>query len=453
MSTDVLLVEDTPSLQSYYAAVLRREGWEVAVADTGAAARRMLARLHPRAVVLDLMLPDADGVEVMREGLERQPQTRYVIVTADTSVHRAVEAMRGGASEFLVKPFEEARLTSAVREILTRPARPEPPAPSLDDKALRGFIGSSEVMAQVYDTIRSVSRSMATIFISGESGTGKELCAQAIHRASSRAAGPFVPLNCGAISPELLDSEVFGHLKGAFPGAVSDKPGAAVLADGGTLFLDEVCDLSPPLQIKLLRFLQTSAVQPVGAAEPQKVDVRIISATNRDPLEMVRQGRLREDLYYRLYVVPIHLPPLRERGEDVIEIAETLLARFSDEEGREFQGLSEEAKAVMRRYAWPGNVRQLSNVLWNIVITNEGPFVTAEMLPPELFGLDPRRARSPQPAPPTDRFAGMTLAEIEREAIEDAIARSAGSVPRAARILDVAPSTIYRKRESWNRRS
>ncbi len=212
-----------------------------------------------------------------------------------------------------------------------------------------------------------------------------------------------------------------------------------------------MCELSPPLQTKLLRFLQTSAIRPVGAAQPQRVDVRIISATSRDPLEMVRQGRFREDLYYRLYVVPIHVPPLRERGDDVMEIAGTLLERFADEEGRDFRGISEEAKAVIRRYAWPGNVRQLSNVLWNIVIMNEGPLVTAEMLPPELMGLDPRGTRNPHPIPASERFAGLTLAEIERHAIEDAIARAGGSVPKAARILDVAPSTIYRKREGWDR--
>jgi DNA-binding NtrC family response regulator len=314
------------------------------------------------------------------------------------------------------------------------------------------FLGSSEAMQGVYAKIRAVAGSMATVFITGESGTGKELCAQAIHDGSARASGPFIALNCGAIPAELLESEVFGHMKGSFTGAISDQPGAAVAADGGTLFLDEICEMDVGLQTKLLRFLQTSMVQPVGATRPRKVNVRIICATNRDPSEAVRSGRFREDLYYRLYVVPIHMPALRDRGEDVIEIAEAALARFSAEEHRRFAGLAPEVKALFRRLPWPGNVRQLLNAIRNVVVLNEGGEVGLGMLPADLV----ERAGETPAAPAAaglrvDELAGRTLAEAERMVIEATLAHVGGSVPRAARILDVSPSTLYRKMAAWSR--
>jgi two-component system, repressor protein LuxO len=313
------------------------------------------------------------------------------------------------------------------------------------------------VMRQIHTTIASVARSMATVFITGESGTGKELCALAVHANSARATGPFIALNCGAIPQDLLESEVFGHMKGSFTGAISDKPGAATAADGGTLFLDEVCEMAPALQTKLLRFLQTSTVQPVGATRPRKVNVRIVCATNRDPLEAVRRGQFREDLFYRLFVVPIHMPPLRDRGKDVIEIAEAALFRFAEEESRDFRGLDAAVRDLLPRLPWPGNVRQLLNVIRNVVVLNPGGWVTLDMLPP---GLDIPVAReapeTPLAAPearvaPVESLLGLTLAEIERQVIEATLAQSGGSVPKAARILDVSPSTLYRKIEAWGK--
>ena len=290
---------------------------------------------------------------------------------------------------------------------------------------------------------------MATVFVTGESGTGKELAALAVHARSSRATGPFIALNCGAIPPDLLESEVFGHMKGSFTGAISDKPGAAAAADGGTLFLDEICEMALPLQTKLLRFLQTSTIQPVGSTQPRKVNVRIICATNRDPMDYVRRGLFREDLFYRLYVVPIHMPPLRERGADVIEIAEAALARFSAEEGKDFTGLSDATRAFLLAQDWPGNVRQLLNVIRNVVVLNDGGVVTPEMLPPDLAtntlpldlarppgGVAPDRS-SPNPGP--DRASG------DRGRAGAPRRRRAG----AARELDISPSTLYRKLEAW----
>ena len=263
----------------------------------------------------------------------------------------------------------------------------------------QGFIGRSAAMAEIYRMVRAIGRSTATVFITGESGTGKEVCARAIHAVSTRAAKPFVPLNCAAIPRDLLESEVFGHLKGAFTGALSDKPGAAAAADGGTLFLDEICEMDLSLQTKLLRFLQTSTIQPVGAARPIPVDVRIVCATNRDPAEEVRRGRFREDLYYRLHVVPIHMPPLRARPEDIMDIAQASLIDFAAEEGKSFTGFDPEAAAVLISRPWPGNVRQLLNVIRNTVVLHDGPLVSAAMLPSEI-ALDGGPARRTPRSPP-----------------------------------------------------
>jgi two-component system, repressor protein LuxO len=452
----LLLVEDTPSLQMVYQSVLAQAGHRVLSAGTAAEALSVFRETTPPVVVLDLMLPDRNGLDLMQDMVRLRPETRVIVITANGSINQAVEAMRAGAFEFLVKPFEETRLLSAVGNAGARVRRPAAPVKESPPGAGL-FLGSSDAMARVYAKIRSVAQSMATVFITGESGTGKELCAQAVHDGSARASGPFIALNCGAIPTDLLESEVFGHMKGSFTGAISDKPGAAAAADGGTLFLDEVCEMDIGLQTKLLRFLQTSTVQPVGATKPRKVNVRIVCATNRDPLEAVRRGQFREDLYYRLYVVPIHMPPLRDRGEDVIEIAEAALQRFAVEEGRNFDGFDEAVKALFLRLPWPGNVRQLLNVIRNVVVLNAGGQVTPGMLPLELVqGVEDGPPRpglpvAPRPAAGTtlDDLLGKPLAEIERLVVEATIAKFGGSVPRAARVLDVSPSTLYRKLEGW----
>jgi DNA-binding NtrC family response regulator len=463
----VLLVEDTLSLQMVYRSILATAGHRVAVAATAADGLEQFRTHRPMVVLLDLILPDRDGLEVMQEIQAIQPDTRVIAITANGSVNRAVEAMRAGAHDFLVKPFDEGRLLSAVQNALAeagprdaaRPSGASDPVTRKADAAQvaesSGFIGSSEPMKRIHTTIASVARSMATVFITGESGTGKELCALAVHANSNRASGPFIALNCGAIPQDLLESEVFGHMKGSFTGAISDKQGAATAADGGTLFLDEICEMAPALQTKLLRFLQTSTVQPVGATRPRKVNVRIVCATNRDPLDAVRRGHFREDLYYRLYVVPIHMPPLRDRGQDIIEIAEAALARFAQEEGREFHGLDPAVRNLMLSLPWPGNVRQLLNVMRNVVVLNQGGWVMPDMLPPGL--ADEGRPADPPPLPlaspdalALDSLIGLPLAEAERRLIEATLALHGGSIPKAARVLDVSPSTLYRKIEAWN---
>jgi DNA-binding NtrC family response regulator len=460
----ILLIEDTLSLQMVYRSILTGAGYRVAVAGTAAEGLAQFNTLQPAIVLVDLVLPDSDGLKLMQTMLAAQPQTSIIAITANGSVNLAVDAMRAGAHDFLVKPFDEGRLLSTVQNALAERRARTPAAPAAVAAAgpdpssqteVAGFIGSSDEMARIHATIASVARSMATVFITGESGTGKELCALAVHAGSARASGPFIALNCGAIPQDLLESEVFGHMKGSFTGAISDKPGAAAAADGGTLFLDEICEMAPALQTKLLRFLQTSTVQPVGATRPKKVNVRIVCATNRDPVDAVRRGQFREDLYYRLFVVPIHMPPLRNRGRDVIEIAEAALFRFAREEGREFLGLSPEVKALLTQLPWPGNVRQLLNVIRNVVVLNPGGWVTLDMLPPGLADAAPLLAEVPralEPAPqlPTaDSLVGLTLAEAERRLIEATVARHGGSIPKAARVLDVSPSTLYRKIEGW----
>ncbi|WP_083444986.1 sigma-54-dependent transcriptional regulator [Pseudorhodobacter aquimaris] len=454
-SAPILLIEDTISLQMVYRTILINAGHRVVCAATAAEGLALFNSEKPSIVLLDLTLPDRDGLDLMQDMLARQPNVIVIVITANGTINKAVEAMRAGAHEFLVKPIEEGRFLSsidnALRDTEAAPIQPRTIMRQPSDLPDGAFIGSSAAMAQVHAKIGSVAQSMATVFITGESGTGKELCALAVHQKSPRKQGPFIALNCGAIPADLLESEVFGHLKGSFTGAVSDKLGAAAAADGGTLFLDEVCEMLPALQTKLLRFLQTSTVQPVGATRPRKVNVRIICATNRDPAEAVRRGEFREDLYYRLYVIPIHMPPLRDRGDDVIEIAETALQRFANEEGRSFTSLSPQVRSMFREMTWPGNVRQVLNVMRNVAVLYDGTEVQPYMLPDDIAART--NALPIQPKAETGvgltELMGLPLAEVERRIIEATLELYSGSVPRAARVLDVSPSTLYRKLEQW----
>jgi two-component system, repressor protein LuxO len=452
----VLLVEDTPSLQMLYRSVLLQAGYRVLSASTAGEALGFMQDNAVQVVLLDLVLPDRDGLDLMADLRSHNSALHVIVMTAHGSINKAVEAMRAGAQEFLVKPFDEARLLAALESLapaLPPAAAPKRKAATAHPETLpdSGFIGSSPAMAQIHRTIQAVAPSMATVFITGESGTGKELCALAVHEQSPRGRGPFIALNCGAIPQDLLESEVFGHMKGSFTGALSDKPGAATAADGGTLFLDEVCEMALALQTKLLRFLQTSTVTPVGATRPRRVNVRIICATNRDPTEAVRNGQFREDLFYRLYVVPIHMPPLRARECDVIEIAEAALTRFGQEEGKIFTGLTPEARRLFQRLPWPGNVRQVLNVIRNVVVLQDGGAVSPAMLPASLqTDLGAAKALvASESSLALNSLIGLPLAEVERQVIEATLSQVAGSVPKAARILDISPSTLYRKIEGW----
>jgi two-component system repressor protein LuxO len=487
-----------------------------------AAARDALRSGSYDVLLLDLQLPDGDGLELAEQLREQTASPAIVVVTADGSISRAVEAMRQGAQDFLVKPVARSRLLTTVANATQLVSLKREVDAYRREKPVgeyHGFVGGSLVMQAVYRAIDNVAQSKATVFISGESGTGKEVCANAIHEAGPRRRGPFVPLNCGAIPKDLIESELFGHLKGAFTGAISNRPGAAVTAHGGTLFLDEICEMDVKLQTKLLRFLQTSLIQPIGSNDLREVDVRVICATNRDPVAEVRAGRFREDLYYRLNVLPITLPPLRQRGDDVMLLARSFLTRFSQEEGKRFQDFDDDAAQRLMQHPWPGNVRELQNAVRHVVVLNDAERVTRAMVeqiptlalgadglsapgvvpaatggaaPPgggagvtgvpegerafaaaapaaamasaaggaamgsastATFGTPSPPASSPAPgsgAPGVIRLGGK-LRDIERAAIEGTIAMVDGSVPKAAKLLGVSPSTLYRKLESWGR--
>ncbi|NKE46811.1 sigma-54-dependent Fis family transcriptional regulator [Roseomonas frigidaquae] len=492
----ILIVEDTPTQAEVAGALLRTLGLEVRVAETGAAALEQAQAWRPDAILMDLDLPDFSGFEAMRRLRAEGVEAAIIVVTAHGSVNHAVEAMRQGAVDFIVKPYAKARLTVTLQNALEKRAlvtELREVKAQLGRDRFFGFIGASPAMQAVYRTIESVAASKANVFITGESGTGKELAAEAVHHASPRKGRPFITLNCGAIPRDLLESEIFGHVKGAFTGATDNRSGAAKLADGGTLFLDEIGEMPLDMQVKLLRFVQTGTFQPVGASRPEKVDVRIVSATNRDPWVEVEAGRFREDLYYRLYVVPLHMPPLRERGSDVLLIAAHFLAAFAREERKRLRGFERAVEQVLAAYAWPGNVRQLQNVVRNIAVLHDGDRVELSMLPPMLLRgatgqpvaaveeagcplVDPKvaeieRSEPPYPAPtepqavlsssPQTPFAAtpqarpdheevfQSLAEVEKRHILAALDRADQDVPRAAAMLGVNPSTIYRKLQAW----
>ncbi len=464
----ILLVEDTTSLAEAYKEYLRDEPYEIVCAETGKEAFAALDEFMPDAVLLDIILPDINGLEILKHIGENEIPTSVVVVTAHGSINTAVEAMRLGALDFLAKPFTPERLVVTLRNALEYQRLTtivDTYKNDIDRREYYGFIGSSFSMQAVYRIIDNVSASKATVFITGESGTGKEICAEAIHRHSPRVDKPFIAINCGAIPKGLMESEIFGHAKGSFTGAIADRDGAAKLADGGTLFLDEICEMDQNLQTKLLRFVQTESFQKVGGSKSEKVDIRIVCATNRDPHAAVAEGRFREDLFYRLHVVPIHLPPLSEREDDALDIARYFLLQYAREEGKNFVEFSPEAEAAISFYSWPGNVRQLQNVIRNIVVLNDGFEVIGDMLPPPLDALlsGPQAFgiidRDDKPDAPDPAVAGMAeggkdhmirpLAEVEREVIERAIAICGGNIPKAAQHLGISASTIYRKKATW----
>ncbi|BBQ54450.1 sigma-54-dependent transcriptional regulator [Aeromonas jandaei] len=455
----VLLVEDTRSLAVVYEQYLRQDGYEVVLADCGQQALEVLLASPPPVVLLDLELPDMSGMEILQQITEQQLPCAVVVITAHGSVDVAVEAMRLGAFDFLTKPFDSKRLCATARNALKHQQLSSLVAhyrENFERQSFFGFIGASMAMQAVYRIIESAAPSKATVFITGESGTGKEVCAEAIHQCSPRREQPFIALNCAAIPHDLMESEIFGHVKGSFTGAQGDRKGAASLADGGTLFLDEICEMDLDLQSKLLRFIQTGTLQRVGSGKLETVDVRFICATNRDPLLEVKAGRFREDLYYRLHVIPLYLPPLRERGEDILLLARSLLQNYAKEENKRFRDFDAAAARVLLDYPWPGNVRELQNVVRNIVVLNDKELVSPDILPPPLNGvrtLSVTAAATQQPAATatTPAVGGpiRPLWLVEKEVIEQAIASCDGNIPKAAALLEISPSTIYRKKQGW----
>ncbi|MFC7049560.1 sigma-54-dependent transcriptional regulator [Emcibacter nanhaiensis] len=461
----ILLVEDTLPLASIYKEYLSDEKLELVHVATGGEAFDYLEEGRPEVILLDMQLPDMDGMQILEHISDKKIETSVVVITAHGSISRAVDAMRLGAFEFLLKPFDKSRLVFTVRNALER-VRLKKVVYSYqsqfeDRKEFCNMLGSSLAMQSVYRTIENVASSKATVFITGESGTGKELAAHAIHELSPRRNQEFVVLNCGAIPKDLMESEIFGHVKGAFTGAIDNREGAAHKADGGTLFLDEIGEMDMDLQAKLLRFIQSGTFQKVGSTTTHKVDIRFVCATNRDPLKMVETGLFREDLYYRLNVVPIHMPPLRERGRDKLEIAYALLDNFTREEGKHFVRFSPEVEKVFLHHPWPGNVRQMQNIIRNVVVLHNGEEVSLEMLPAPFNSYDvttPSATVVEKVAQTGDNVVVLPkmspkairpLEEQEREIIEEAIRLCDGNITKAAGYLEINPSTIYRKMKSW----
>ena len=448
----VLIVEDDPTVMRLYEDYLEGDDLVLRQARTLAAATAAIEDTVPSAILLDLNLPDGHGHRLLEIIRDRKIDTAVIVVTSAGSINMAVESMRLGAYDFLVKPFNPERLRVTLNNAIERHRLKRIERRWLPETAGRfeSFIGASPPMQAIYRTIRDAAPSKVPIFISGESGTGKELAAEAIHNRSPRADRPFVALNCSAIPRDLVESELFGHVKGAFTGAVHSREGIAARADGGTLFLDELAEMELPLQSKLLRFVQTGTFMPIGDDRARTVDVRFVCATNRDPLVEIANGRFREDLYYRLNVVPLHMPALRERGSDIALIARHHLQLFAAEEGKTFDGFDPEAERLLLGYDWPGNVRQLLNVVRNVVVLCSGGVVTAAMLPPVLRQISAGR----HPVAVSETSSGMpilALWEVEKRAIENAISAADGNIAQAAHLLGIDASTIYRKRKEWNR--
>ena len=459
----VLLVEDSTTLSLLYQQYVKQAGYNVKGVASGKDALGALAD-DPAAVALDLGLPDMDGLDILRHIQTREPPPPVVVITSNASLGNAIEAMRLGAFDYLVKPVTSERLVTTLRNAIEFGALKRKVAAFQEESTrdhFAGFIGASPQMRAIYEIIGKAARSRASVFITGESGTGKEVCAKAIHDSSARSQKPFVAINCAAIPRDIMESEIFGHVKGAFTGATADRAGAAELADGGTLFLDEICEMDIDLQAKLLRLLESGTFQRVGSGAVMKADLRLVCATNRDPRAQIAAKRFREDLFYRLHVIPIHLPPLRDRGDDSRLISEKLLARFSKSEGKSFTSFAIDAIQAIQRYPWPGNVRELQNAIHNAVVLNDGDVLTAAMLPSLAVsntqpGAGAGIASSPPPLPAQEPppAAGphgiIPLWQVEKQAILAAIDACGGNVPRAAAFLEIGVSTIYRKKAEWD---
>ena len=435
-SRRILVVDDAPATVEMIERNLRAAGYHVVTASGAEEAIRILEQNAVDLVVTDYKMPRVSGLELIRHVRENFSRTEVMMITGYATVDGAVEAVKTGAEAYLAKPFTDEELLSAVATALDKlrlrlAGRPEGHALRRDSY---GLVGESAAMNGVCDQIVRTAASPATVLLTGESGTGKELVARAIHYSSERASAPFVPVNCAGIPESLLESELFGHVRGAFTGAVESRAGFFQTADGGTIFLDEVSDTSPTMQARLLRVLQDHEVCMVGSSRPRKVDIRVVAATNRDLLGLTKRGIFREDLYYRLNVLTITLPPLRERGEDVLALADHFAARFSTAQGRERLRFSERALAVLRGYDWPGNVRELQNVVQRLVVMTDGPVIEVTDLP-EMMRFSALRGAAPT----------RTLAEIEHEYVRLVLASVDGNKTRAAQILGISRKTLREK--------
>ncbi len=438
----VLVVDDDRTGRETLAEAVSEMGYEVASAAAGPEALDILRQREIDIVLTDLKMPGMDGLELLTRAKRIRPDAFVILVTAFATVDTAVEAMKKGAYDYVMKPIDLRRLrvlldrASHSRDLLIEN---ELLKDQLGEKYdFSNIIGRSSVMKNVYERIRQVANTRAVVLIEGESGTGKELVANAIHMNSDRRDQPFIKVNCAALPATLLESELFGHERGSFTGAFEQRKGRFELADGGTLFLDEIADLLPGTQVKLLRVLQNYEFERVGGTETLRVDVRTIAATNADLAERVKQGRFREDLYYRLHVVPLNLPPLRERPEDIPLLVSHFVKHYAERNSKDVRGVSAEAMNTLTTYSWPGNVRELQNCVENMVVMSGSTMLGPELLPTEMQ----------QTTVASDQIGfpiGLSMRQIEEKAIRETLASVGGNRKRAAGILGISLRTLHRK--------
>jgi two-component system response regulator HydG len=432
----ILVVDDAPDTLELIQRNLAAHGYKVFTARGAMEAIRILDDSSVDLVITDLKMPKVSGLDLVRHVRENLQDTEVMMVTGYPTIQGAVTAVKAGSQEYLTKPFTDEELLAAVKRVLdvlkarrkAQHGSGEPPP------GLPGLIGRSKAMNDVFGAVGKAASTSATVLISGESGTGKELAARAIHYSSVRASAPFVPVNCGSIPENLLESELFGHVKGAFTGAVESRAGFFQTADGGTIFLDEISDTSLSMQAKLLRVLEDGQIYMVGSARPHEVDVRVLAATNKDLRTLVRNKVFREDLFFRLHVITITMPPLRERGDDILLLASHFLKKFAEEVGRPVPRFSDEALQVLRNYHWPGNVRELENLMQRAVVMIDRQLIEVPDLPSVMRFTVAREAG-----------LNRSLAEVEAEHIRNVLAGVGGNKSRAAQILGINRKTLREK--------
>ena len=437
----VLVVDDEVSMRELLSIMLRKSGYDVTVADGGEAAVELLRTAVFDLVITDLRMRKIDGLAVLRTAKELSPQTVVLVVTAYASTETTVEAMKLGAYDYITKPFKLDEIRFRIANAL-EPKRLQEENQALrrqlrQERGFETFIGKSRKMLDIFDTIRKIADSASTVMITGESGTGKELVARAIHHESARRKSAFVSVNCGAVPEGLMESELFGHVKGSFTGAVASTIGLFSAADGGTLFLDEITEIPQSVQVKLLRAIQEREIRRVGDTRDLKVDARLIAASNRDVNRAVADGMLREDLFYRLNVIPIHLPPLRDRVEDIPILVAHFIEKISKEVGKTVKGVTPDAVNVLERYHWPGNIRELENVIERAIVLGNGDMLGVDGLPPDLcrprgvndFAVD---------IPPAGIDLEGHLDRVEQRYVEAALDRAGGVQTRAAELLGLS---------------
>lgn len=444
----ILIVDDELNMRLVLQAMLKKEGYEVTTAANGLEALKILKSGQPDIVITDLKMPKLDGMGLLNEMIRHYPSIPVIIITAHGTIATAVDALKKGAFDYITKPFDQDELKQVIENaVKTRRLDEGEALLSADDIDRYGIIGSSDRMIEIFDTIKRVAPTTTTILITGETGTGKELIARAIHRNSPRKNNPFIKINCAAIPENLMESELFGYEKGAFTGAATKKQGRFELAHKGTLFLDEVGELPKDMQVKLLRVIQEQEFERVGGLHTIKVDVRLITATNRNLFEDVKDGRFREDLYYRLNVIPAHLPPLRERREDIPVLLEFFVEKFNKKLNRSVKVIDEKVTNLLRQYAWPGNIRELENLVERMILMAGGDTITFAELPSELKTAMDSVSSVPSGMPQKHFKEMMKIhtEDVEKQMIIHVLEECGNNVTRAAKQLGLSRKGLQLK--------